>query len=296
MNQSKTNKSLVLRLTESALMIAFATLLSILPLFEMPQGGSVTAFSMLPVIIIAYRYRVKWGLVAGVAYGLLQMILGFKNLSYASSIPAVICIILFDYLVAFGVLGFGGVFRGKVRNNQALELSLGVVLACLLRFGCHFFTGWAVWREWAPEGTPAWLYSLGYNASYMIPETVITVFVAVLISAFLNFQNDNIGLRSRSETEHFSVGAFLLRLLGVLIILGGLLYVVSCLVYGLSNAEYERPSIVWLILIPLCSIAAGIAVIVLSRRVSKKLQTAPQVAPEPAQDVPSYDFPNGDAQ
>ena len=274
MEQQTSKKSLVLRLTESALMIAFATLLSLMKFFEMPQGGTVTPFSMLPLIIIAYRYRVKWGLVAGSAYGLLQMILGLKNLSYTSSILAMICIILFDYLIAYGVLGLGGIFRGKFRNNQAVELSFGVLLVCILRFACHFISGWAVWGAWAPEGTPAWLYSLGYNGSYMIPETVITMVMAVLLSAFLDFRKDNIGIRRRGEEEQFSVGGFLLKLLGVLIALTGLIYVVSCLVYRLSNAEYELPAGWLLALIPACCLAAGIAVYIFGRKVSAKQKTA----------------------
>ncbi|MBQ4257577.1 MAG: energy-coupled thiamine transporter ThiT [Clostridia bacterium] len=270
MKSNEQNRSLVLRLTESALMIAFATLLSMMKFFEMPQGGTVTPFSMLPLCIIAYRYRTRWGLVAGSAFGLLQMILGMKNLSYASSILALVCIILFDYLIAFGVLGLGGLFRGKLGNNQAIELSLGVLLVCILRFACHFISGWAVWGVWAPEGTPAWLYSLGYNASYMIPETVITMIMAVLLSAFLNFQNDNIGIRRHKEEEEFSVGGFLLKMLGVLTALTGILYLVTSFVYKISNAEYELPPQVLLILIPVCCLAAGVVLYILGIKVSRK--------------------------
>ena len=69
------------RLTESAIMLAFAAVLSEIKIIHMPYGGSVTAFSMLPLILIAYRYGVKWGLVTSATYGLIQLLLGMDNLS-----------------------------------------------------------------------------------------------------------------------------------------------------------------------------------------------------------------------
>ena len=89
--KTKTN---ILRLTESAVMIALATVLSNIKFFEMPMGGSVTAFSMLPIVLIAYRYGLKWGLFTGGVYGVMQMLLGMHNLKYGTSILAVLVIIL----------------------------------------------------------------------------------------------------------------------------------------------------------------------------------------------------------
>ena len=128
-------------------MIAFATVLSEVKVMDMPMGGSITAFSMLPVAIIAYRYGMKWGFFTGFVSGLFQMLLGMKNLQYGTSFWAVVCIILFDYLVAFGVLGFGGLFRGKIKN-QGLALAAGSAVACVLRFCCHFITGLFIWGEY----------------------------------------------------------------------------------------------------------------------------------------------------
>jgi thiamine transporter len=152
---------------------------------------------MLPVAIIAYRYKMKWGLLAGFVYGLIQMILGANNLSYGTSALAVVAIILFDYLVAFGVIGFAGMFRDKLKGNQPLEVGLGVLVICVLRFICHFISGWTVWGAWADsydwsKGMPAWLYSLIYNGTYMVFETIITVVVAVIICAVLDFRKDTI--------------------------------------------------------------------------------------------------------
>lgn len=181
----------ILKLTETSIMIALATVLSLFTIANLPFGGSVTVCSMVPVGLIAYRYKWKWGLVAGGVYGLVQMVLGANNFSYAASFLAGVCIFLFDYIVAFGVIGFMGIFRDKLRCNQVLELSLGAVVACVLRYICHFISGWAVWGAWA-EGVPAWIYSLTYNASYMIPETIVTVVACGLLGAVLDFRKETV--------------------------------------------------------------------------------------------------------
>ena len=113
----------VLRLTESAIMIAFATVLSEIQIANLPFGGSVTACSMLPILIIAYRYGTSWGIFTAVVNGLMQMLLGMGNLKYGTNAMAVIIIVLFDYIIAFGVLGLGGIFRKSIKN-QGLSLAL----------------------------------------------------------------------------------------------------------------------------------------------------------------------------
>ena len=188
MNQTK--KKRILQICESAIMLALATALSIVTFFRLPAGGSVTPFSMLPVLIIAYRYGMKWGFLVGGVYGLIQMILGISALSYATNALAAICIILFDYVVAFGVLGFGGLFRKL--NNQAVGFSLGVTVACVLRFLCHFLTGITVWADYAEGVWGVIIYSLTYNGSYMLPELVITTSVGALLMSFLDFRSDKL--------------------------------------------------------------------------------------------------------
>ncbi len=177
-------------IAESAIMLALATALSLITFFTLPAGGSVTPFSMLPILIIAYRYGVKWGLGVGVIYGLIQMVLGMSALSYATNAWAVICIILFDYAVAFGVLGLGGIFRNF--KNQAVGFSLGVILACVLRFLCHFLTGITVWADYAEGMWGVVIYSLTYNGSYMLPELVITTAVGAILMSFLDFKDEKL--------------------------------------------------------------------------------------------------------
>ncbi|MCM1054346.1 MAG: energy-coupled thiamine transporter ThiT [Bacteroides sp.] len=163
-----------LRLTESAIMLALGFILSLLKIIDMPFGGSVTVFGMLPVIVIAYRYGTAWGLLTGFAASLLQMLTGLKNLTYGTSAGAVIAIILLDYAVAFTAMGLGGIFKGKIKD-QGASLAAGAFAACLVRYICHTAVGCTVWAGVSiPTSDGIW-YSMAYNAAYMIPETVITV-------------------------------------------------------------------------------------------------------------------------
>ena len=145
---SKSTKNKVLMLTESAVMIAFATVLSIVKIVDMPYGGSVTACSMLPLLIIADRYGTKWGLLTSFTYGVIQMFLGMDNLSYATSFWAAIAIILLDYFVAFVVLGLGGLFR-KITKTQGQALCAASVVTGFLRYLCHTISGCTVWAGMA---------------------------------------------------------------------------------------------------------------------------------------------------
>lgn len=178
------------RLTETAIMIALATVLSLIKI-DQPMGGSITVCSMLPIIIISYRYGVKWGLFTGITYGLIQMLFGLNNFTYVKTITAYIVVALADYLIAFGVLGLGGIFKNKIKN-QGAALALGTFLVCILRFLCHYLSGVTVWSEYAEGYSSVWVYSLVYNGSYMLAECVITIAGAILISLVLDFDKKNL--------------------------------------------------------------------------------------------------------
>lgn len=176
------------RLTESAIMLAAAFVLSLIPVVNMPFGGSVTLCSMLPILLIAYRHGTKWGLLTGFAGSLLQLLMGLNNLSYATSWYAVMAIILLDYVVAFTALGLGGVFR-KAPVSQTARVIGGVILCCFIRYLCHFASGMTVWRDLSAPIDQALIYSLSYNAAYMVPETIITVAAAAALSLALDLQS-----------------------------------------------------------------------------------------------------------
>ena len=92
------------RLAESALMLALSTILAELAVFSLPFGGSVTLFSQVPVILVSYRYGVKWGLTTGLAMSIIQLIFGIQNFSYVSGMAAFLILALCDYLIAFSAL------------------------------------------------------------------------------------------------------------------------------------------------------------------------------------------------
>lgn len=174
MNTSSKTKILV----EGALMIACATVLSFLKLFEMPFGGSIT-LEMLPLVIMGLRNGAKWGCFTGFVHGVLQMIIGFSNVLYCATLIAQIGCILLDYVLAFTALGLASVFAHP--RNSAAGVAIGAVVVGLLRFGCSFLSGWLLWGSYAPEGMNPVIYSLAYNGAYMIPDIIILAAVIVLL-------------------------------------------------------------------------------------------------------------------
>ncbi|MBR3082809.1 MAG: energy-coupled thiamine transporter ThiT, partial [Clostridiales bacterium] len=163
-------------LTEAAIMLALATVLSIVKILELPYGGSVTVACMLPIVIIAYRHGVKFGLLTAFVFGVIQQIFGLKTLSYVTTWQSVVAVIALDYIVAFTVIGLGGVFRKM--PSQANGLMMGTVLVCALRFLCHVISGATVWAGLSIPTNAALIYSIGYNATYMVPETIVTASAA----------------------------------------------------------------------------------------------------------------------
>ena len=173
-------KSNLKKLSLCAIFIALGVVLSeVIPSISLPFGGSVTFFSMVPVCLIAIIFDAKWGIVSSFLYGLIQLLFGMNNLSYATWWGAAVAIILFDYVVAYTVLGFSGIFK-KIIKNKALAAVLGVIFVCFLRYICHFITGVTVWREISELWAAVW-YSITYNATYMIPELIITPLGVYLI-------------------------------------------------------------------------------------------------------------------
>lgn len=116
MKKTGINKNVIM-LCECAVMVALATVLSLIKI-EFPYGGSITICSMLPILIIGYRYKPLVGCLTGVVYGLIQMLFGMSNFAYATSWQAALMILFFDYLIAFGVIGLGGVFRGIKKSGS----------------------------------------------------------------------------------------------------------------------------------------------------------------------------------
>ncbi|MBN1778243.1 MAG: energy-coupled thiamine transporter ThiT [Clostridiales bacterium] len=171
------------KITETAIMLAVATVLSILQ-FTGPWalGGSITVCSMLPIILIAHRYGTKWGLLTALTYSLLQLLLGLRNVQYAPNAVTAIGIIMLDYVLAFGVLGFAAVFDSVFKSRKK-SLMIGIIVTMSGRFLCHFVSGIIIWEALWPNslGWATWIWSLAYNGSYMLPEILITLAVAYVL-------------------------------------------------------------------------------------------------------------------
>ncbi len=193
-------KNRVRKLVECAVMIALASALSFFPILKMPYGGSVTFASMLPIILIAYRNGIGWGLGSGFAFAFIQQMLGLDNLSYVSTWQSVLAVIILDYALAFVVLGLGGIFRGKLKNQSA-EMVLGTVFVCALRYLCHVISGATVWAGISIPTKAALIYSIGYNATYMLPEVIVTAVVAYYIASMIDFRKEKIGRISASDEK-----------------------------------------------------------------------------------------------
>lgn len=152
------------QLVFSAVAMALATVTSMLKLFALPMGGSVTLFSMLFIVLIGYWYGPYVGITTGMAYGLLQFVL--EPIFY--TVPQM----LIDYPLAFGALGISGFFYKK---NFGLQI--GYVAGVIGRFIFAFLSGVLFFAAYAPDGWNVYAYSAAYNGSYLLAEAVITLII-----------------------------------------------------------------------------------------------------------------------
>ncbi|MCD8065915.1 MAG: energy-coupled thiamine transporter ThiT, partial [Oscillospiraceae bacterium] len=165
-------------------MIAVAYVLSFIKLYQMPLGGSVT-LEMIPLIIMGLRNGVKWGCLTGFVHGLLQMIMGFSNVMYCPTLLSQIGCILMDYLLAYTALGLAGAFAKPFGERHMTGAIVGTVVCGALQFLCSFISGWLVWGSYYESigisGTALMVYSLTYNGSYMLPNTILAALVVALL-------------------------------------------------------------------------------------------------------------------
>ena len=164
---NKDKKVSAKQLAFAAVALALATVCSNIRLFRLPMGGAVTLFSMLIVTLIGYWYGSAVGLMAAVAYGLLQMIFD----TYVVSLPQV----LLDYPLAFGALGLSGFFSDK-KNG----LIIGYLVAITGRFLFSVLSGVVFFGMYAPETMSPLVYSVAYNGSIMYGEGILTIILLMI--------------------------------------------------------------------------------------------------------------------
>ena len=201
------------RLTESAMLLAVAIILEFISKMfipEQPFGGQLTLASMLPILLVSYRHGMKWGFVTAFAYSLLEMAIGGKTVAAAFQpgyfddgvmIGNAIIMCGLDYIVAYTLLGLGGIFRNRIKK-PGVALVCGSLVALSARYAAHVLSGYILfsgWAEWffTQDGFPAWgatlveslspqmlsvTYSVVYNGMYMIPEMIVTAVAAALIA------------------------------------------------------------------------------------------------------------------
>ncbi len=200
------------KMVTTGVLIALGTIFSMIKVFALPYGGSITLFGMVPVLILGYKYGVKWGAVSALIYSVLQAILGatasqafagmYDPENAAKSVLNILLMALLDYIIAFTVLGLAGMFKGKIKNDVA-AITAGSTVAVLLRLVAHFFSGWILWGSYAEwfftdvmnnsfgqsilqnlsGQTLAIVYSIVYNSSYMLPELAVTLVGIVALMA-----------------------------------------------------------------------------------------------------------------
>jgi thiamine transporter len=144
--------------------MALSLVTSFIKFASLPFGGSITLFSMMFICLIGYVFGLRTGIMTGVAYGILQFIMG--PYIYAP------LQVLLDYPLAFGALGLSGLFCNKKHG-----LIIGYIVGVLGRYVFHVISGYVFFASYAPEGTNSMVYTLVYNATYILPELILTVII-----------------------------------------------------------------------------------------------------------------------
>lgn len=152
------------KLTMASLCIALSFVLSYIKIFKLPQGGSITLGSLVPLFIFAYIYGARDGILVGAVYGILQFIQEPYIVHWAQ--------VLIDYPLAFGALGLAGISRKN--------MPLGMIIGGTGRLFFHVISGVIFFGSYAPEGQNVLVYSLVYNLTYLLPDLIVCIIIAFI--------------------------------------------------------------------------------------------------------------------
>ncbi len=179
---SKTTRISTRCLCESAILLALATILSEIKVIHIPFGGGITVCAMVPMILLAYRWGTRWGLFSSFVFGVIQLLIGVAKHSFGFELWMVIVDVLLEYVLAYTLLGLGGLFRDRFKSPSA-ALTLGGLVAIFARYFIHFVAGATSWGSYAE-----WFFTEDAGAS--IGGAVLSTFhgfgLAVVYSGIVN--------------------------------------------------------------------------------------------------------------
>lgn len=178
-------------ITYAAVCVALSFALSYVRIFKMPMGGSITFASMLPVMLFAFMFGTRKGVVVGVIYGVLQAVQDPYIIH-----PAQFAL---DYIVAFGAVGLAGIVRdlGLFKDNIRARFALGAAIAVAVRFVSHYLAGVFAFGEYGKVFAGEYnisalanpyFYSFVYQCLYLIPELAIVLAVGMLAMSSSSFR------------------------------------------------------------------------------------------------------------
>lgn len=171
--------------------------LSYVRILKMPMGGSITLASMLPIMLYAYIFGTKKGIILGAVMGLLQAVQDPWILHPAQ--------FMLDYMLAFACFGLSGCFAKLNIKYHNVKFLLGGITAGLLRFMSHFFSGAFAFGSFGLEDfNSIYLYSLVYNVSYVLPDALISIVVGVILFSSKSFTKITMAVKG-GKKENYSL-------------------------------------------------------------------------------------------
>ncbi len=155
-------------IAEMGVAIALAAVLHLVKLWEMPQGGSITLGTMVPLFLISLRRGPVVGAITGAVYGVFEGWILSGGRFFLTPVQVIL-----DYPLAFGLLGIAGFFPRYP--------AFGVALGAAARYLAHVISGVVFFAQYAPKGQPIWLYSLGYNITFLGPDFAVAIVLTLLV-------------------------------------------------------------------------------------------------------------------
>lgn len=168
------------KIVESGMLLALGFILSMIKYKVFPNGGSVTLASMLPIVILAYKYGLRWGCLCGAIHGCLQMLEDGVPAPPVQTATSYVLVILLDYIIAWMLVGLAALVR-KALQKPGFAIAVGSVIGISGRMISSTLSSMIVWRAYLPEGASLLPWALGYNATVMVPEMIITAAVGGLL-------------------------------------------------------------------------------------------------------------------